>query len=144
MHSQVHACNILRALYRETKLGEDVFPFVSDGIAVAITGFYSDSWAVSRLSCTTGIPDTALNFYCYRYRSIDFLPTDLYASGYFWFKVKSQRHETLLTYSQTRSCVYFVKGAVSRFYHDFEVQKHTKILHNPAKMVLFLKASLNK
>ena len=45
---QVHACNILRALYRETKLGEDVFPFVSDGVAVAITGFHSDSWAVSR------------------------------------------------------------------------------------------------
>ena len=45
---QVHACNILRALYRETKLGEDVFPFVSDGIVVAVTGFYSDSWAVSK------------------------------------------------------------------------------------------------
>lgn len=44
---QVHACNILRALYRETKLGEDVFPFVSDGVVVAITGFHSNSWAVS-------------------------------------------------------------------------------------------------
>ena len=52
---QVHACNILRAMYRETKLGEDVFPFVSDGVVVAVTGFHSNSWAVSyyRCLCTT-------------------------------------------------------------------------------------------
>ncbi|KAJ7373357.1 hypothetical protein OS493_012949 [Desmophyllum pertusum] len=47
---QVHACNILRALYRETKLGEGVFPFVSDGVVVAINGFHSDSWAVRNSS----------------------------------------------------------------------------------------------
>ena len=47
--SQVHACNILRALYRETKLGEDVFPFVSSGVVVAVSGFHSHSWAVSLL-----------------------------------------------------------------------------------------------
>ena len=45
--SQVHACNILRALYRETKLGEDVFPFVSNGVVVAVKGFHSNNWAVS-------------------------------------------------------------------------------------------------
>ena len=45
--SQVHACNILRSLYRDTKLGEGVFPFVSDGVIVAIDGFLSESWAVS-------------------------------------------------------------------------------------------------
>ncbi|XP_078352490.1 tRNA (32-2'-O)-methyltransferase regulator THADA-like isoform X2 [Oculina patagonica] len=47
---QVHANNILRALYRETKLGEAVFPFVSDGVVVAINGFQSDSWAVRNSS----------------------------------------------------------------------------------------------
>lgn len=57
--SQVHACNILRALYRETKLGEGVFPFVSDGVVVAINGFHSDSWAVSRLHLCNVIT------YCY-------------------------------------------------------------------------------
>lgn len=49
IHWQVHACNILRALYRETKLGEEVFPFVSDGVVVAIKGFHSESWAVSKV-----------------------------------------------------------------------------------------------
>lgn len=44
---QVHARNILRALYKETKLGEDVFPFVADGVRVAIEGFLSEIWAVS-------------------------------------------------------------------------------------------------
>ncbi|XP_022790978.1 thyroid adenoma-associated protein homolog isoform X3 [Stylophora pistillata] len=48
--SQVHACNILRALYRDTKLGEAVFPFVSDGVVVAIDGFLSESWAVRNSS----------------------------------------------------------------------------------------------
>ena len=46
---QVHARNILRALYKETKLGEDVFPYVSDGVQVAIDGFLSEIWAVSYL-----------------------------------------------------------------------------------------------
>lgn len=49
--SQVHACNILRALYRDTKLGEAVFPFVSEGVIVAIDGFLSESWAVSTHLC---------------------------------------------------------------------------------------------
>lgn len=49
--SQVHACNVLRALYRDTKLGEAVFPFVSEGVIVAIDGFLSESWAVSTHLC---------------------------------------------------------------------------------------------
>jgi hypothetical protein len=44
---QVHARNILRALYKETKLGEDVFPYVADGVHVAVEGFLSEIWAVS-------------------------------------------------------------------------------------------------
>ena len=45
--SKVHARNILRALYKETKLGEDVYPYVAEGVQVAVEGFLSDSWAVS-------------------------------------------------------------------------------------------------
>ena len=44
---QVHARNILRALFRDTRLGEHVFPFVAEGVAIALQGFLSDSWAVS-------------------------------------------------------------------------------------------------
>lgn len=44
---QVHALNILRALYRDTRLGENVIPFVSDGMQAAVLGFTSPVWAVS-------------------------------------------------------------------------------------------------
>ncbi|XP_072031670.1 tRNA (32-2'-O)-methyltransferase regulator THADA-like [Amphiura filiformis] len=44
--SQVHALNILRALYRDTHHGEDVFPYVSDGVRAAIVGFQAKLWAV--------------------------------------------------------------------------------------------------
>ncbi|KAK3745523.1 hypothetical protein QZH41_009923, partial [Actinostola sp. cb2023] len=57
---QVHARNVLRALFRDTHLGEDVFPFVARGLKVAISGFLSDSWAV----CSSFIARTI------QYRSI--------------------------------------------------------------------------
>ncbi|XP_062515689.1 tRNA (32-2'-O)-methyltransferase regulator THADA-like isoform X2 [Corticium candelabrum] len=47
---QVHALNTLRALFRETRLGDHVIPFVSDGVIVAITGISSDCWAVRNSS----------------------------------------------------------------------------------------------
>ncbi|XP_070576528.1 tRNA (32-2'-O)-methyltransferase regulator THADA-like [Ptychodera flava] len=47
---QVHALNVLCALYRDSKLGEDVFPFIADGVKVAILGFDSQKWSV-RNSC---------------------------------------------------------------------------------------------
>ncbi|XP_077992150.1 tRNA (32-2'-O)-methyltransferase regulator THADA-like [Glandiceps talaboti] len=47
---QVHALNILCAMYRDSKLGEDVFPFIAEGIQVAVPGFDSQIWSV-RNSC---------------------------------------------------------------------------------------------
>ncbi|XP_056147572.1 thyroid adenoma-associated protein [Lampris incognitus] len=47
---QVHALNILRALYRDTRLGENIFPFVSDGLQAAVLGFTSPVWAVRNSS----------------------------------------------------------------------------------------------
>ncbi|XP_061693127.1 thyroid adenoma-associated protein isoform X2 [Syngnathoides biaculeatus] len=47
---QVHALNILRALYRDTRLGENIICFVSDGMQAAILGFTSPVWAVRNSS----------------------------------------------------------------------------------------------
>ncbi|XP_078413288.1 thyroid adenoma-associated protein isoform X1 [Cetorhinus maximus] len=47
---QVHALNILRALFRDTRLGENVIPYVADGIQAAILGFTSPIWAVRNSS----------------------------------------------------------------------------------------------
>uniref|UniRef100_A0A1E1X3X9 tRNA (32-2'-O)-methyltransferase regulator THADA n=1 Tax=Amblyomma aureolatum TaxID=187763 RepID=A0A1E1X3X9_9ACAR len=43
---KVHAMNVLRALFREARLGDAVMPYVADGIQVAIIGFESKVWAV--------------------------------------------------------------------------------------------------
>lgn len=45
--AQVHALNILRALFRDTRQGENVMPFVADGVQAAVLGFTSPVWAVS-------------------------------------------------------------------------------------------------
>uniref|UniRef100_A0A663LQB7 tRNA (32-2'-O)-methyltransferase regulator THADA n=1 Tax=Athene cunicularia TaxID=194338 RepID=A0A663LQB7_ATHCN len=47
---QVHALNILRALFRDTRLGENIMPYVADGIQAAILGFMSPVWAVRNSS----------------------------------------------------------------------------------------------
>ena len=39
--------NVLRALYRDTRLADDVFPFISAGMKVAVLGCASKFWAVS-------------------------------------------------------------------------------------------------
>jgi hypothetical protein len=44
---RVQAYNILRALYRNTALGENINAFVEKGVCAAILGFKSPSWAVS-------------------------------------------------------------------------------------------------
>ncbi|XP_042531416.1 thyroid adenoma-associated protein isoform X1 [Dipodomys spectabilis] len=47
---QVHALNILRALFRDTRLGENIIPYVADGAKAAILGFTSPVWAVRNSS----------------------------------------------------------------------------------------------
>ncbi|XP_066480591.1 tRNA (32-2'-O)-methyltransferase regulator THADA isoform X2 [Tiliqua scincoides] len=42
---QVHALNILRALFKDTRLGENIIPYVADGMRAAILGFTSSVWA---------------------------------------------------------------------------------------------------
>ncbi|XP_050048642.1 tRNA (32-2'-O)-methyltransferase regulator THADA isoform X1 [Dermacentor andersoni] len=43
---KVHAMNVLRALFREARLGDAVMPYAADGIQVAIIGFESKIWSV--------------------------------------------------------------------------------------------------
>ena len=44
--SSVHACNILRVLYRDSGLGDAVLPYVADGVIAAINGFKAKSWPI--------------------------------------------------------------------------------------------------
>jgi len=43
--SRVHSLNILRALYRDSRLGDLVSTFVEEGVKVAIVGFKASNWA---------------------------------------------------------------------------------------------------
>jgi cell envelope opacity-associated protein A len=43
----VHALNILRALYRDSRLGEHIVPFIPEGVMIAIEGFSAPLWPVS-------------------------------------------------------------------------------------------------
>ena len=45
----VHALNILRALYRDSKLGDFVVPFIPEGLMIAIEGFSASLWPVCRI-----------------------------------------------------------------------------------------------
>eukprot|EP00057_Strongylocentrotus_purpuratus_P021689 XP_011676163.1 PREDICTED: thyroid adenoma-associated protein homolog isoform X2 [Strongylocentrotus purpuratus] len=44
--ARVHALNILRALFRDTKLSQEVLPFIGNGVKAAILGFAAKFWAV--------------------------------------------------------------------------------------------------
>ena len=43
----VHGLNILRSLYRDTRLGDSIAPFVAEGVMIAVEGFSSTLWPVS-------------------------------------------------------------------------------------------------
>ena len=47
--SCVHALNILRAVFRESRLGDHVMPYVASGFKAALYGISSHVWAVSRI-----------------------------------------------------------------------------------------------
>ena len=42
----MHALNILRALFRDTRLGEDVTPLIAEGIRAAVLAYGSKFWAI--------------------------------------------------------------------------------------------------
>lgn len=44
--SQIHAFNILRAIYRVSRLGKLVTPYVTDGVKAAILGLSHAHWSV--------------------------------------------------------------------------------------------------
>ena len=48
----VHALNILRALYSDSKLGEHVVHFIPEGVVIAITGFGAILWPVRSIYCS--------------------------------------------------------------------------------------------
>ncbi|KAG0183361.1 hypothetical protein DFQ28_008852 [Apophysomyces sp. BC1034] len=47
---QVHAYNILRTIFMDSKLGSSVLEYASDGFSLAISGFSSSSWAIRNCS----------------------------------------------------------------------------------------------
>lgn len=44
---RTHCMNVLRAVYRDSQLGEIVISYVAEGVMVAVTGFKSSVWGVS-------------------------------------------------------------------------------------------------
>jgi hypothetical protein len=51
---RIHALNILRNLYRESRLNQVIGPYVARGLILSITGFEAPDWPVRflmRLSC---------------------------------------------------------------------------------------------
>lgn len=49
---QFNAINILRAIFRDTSLGNTVLQFVEEGIMLTIDGFSSQSWSIRNASTT--------------------------------------------------------------------------------------------
>ncbi|XP_060526229.1 uncharacterized protein LOC132701926 isoform X3 [Cylas formicarius] len=48
--TRMHCMNVLRAIYRHSKLGELVASYVARGVILAITGYKSDDWAIRNSS----------------------------------------------------------------------------------------------
>ena len=47
LFNQVHALNIPRVLYKDTRLGEDVIPYIAEGVRASVLGFAAQLWGVS-------------------------------------------------------------------------------------------------
>ncbi|KAJ8945809.1 hypothetical protein NQ314_009031 [Rhamnusium bicolor] len=43
---RIHSMNVLRSLFRHSKLGEAVSAYIAPGVVVAINGFKSDAWGI--------------------------------------------------------------------------------------------------
>lgn len=66
----VHALNILRALYRDSRLADFVVPFISDGVTIAIQGFSATSWPVclhtrTSIRCAIVVVENEYTQQCY-------------------------------------------------------------------------------
>ncbi|XP_076259481.1 thyroid adenoma-associated protein homolog isoform X2 [Rhynchophorus ferrugineus] len=48
--TKMHCLNVLRAIFRHSKLGELVTPYVGRGVILAIRGFKSDAWGIRNSS----------------------------------------------------------------------------------------------
>ena len=47
--TQVHSLNVMRALFRDSRLSEDVYPYIAQAMMAALNGYASNFWAVSIL-----------------------------------------------------------------------------------------------
>ena len=48
---RIHSLNILRTLYRESRLSQVIGPYVARGLMLAISGFEALDWPVSLIYC---------------------------------------------------------------------------------------------
>ena len=55
---RVQTSNILRSLFKNTNLGDEALSFAGDGVAIALKGFKSSSWAVRTITFAWNYTDS--------------------------------------------------------------------------------------
>lgn len=50
LECKIHVLNILRALFRDAKISEEIIPYVSKGVKLAVEGYANNSWFVRNSS----------------------------------------------------------------------------------------------